>query len=98
MRRFTIDTHDGFRAAEPDQQPAAVLQFELESIYCDELCDLQPAKRLGIGLENHLLPRLAFTGEGRIDPVIKMFTDFLEEHLQQFGRLLTSAHHKIEKV
>src|SRR5262245_37391745 len=62
MCSFAIHAHDGLRSTKTDEQPAAVLQLELESIYGNELGNLQATQCFWFRLEDHFFPGLTFAG------------------------------------
>ena len=63
VRRLAVDPHDRFGAAETDQQPAAILQLELEAIDGDQFGHFQAAEGFRFRVEDHLLAALAVSAE-----------------------------------
>src|SRR5512141_1836017 len=49
---FAIDAHDRFGSTETDEQPAAILEFELKTVHGDEFGHFQAAESLGVIFED----------------------------------------------
>lgn len=66
MRGLAIDAHDGFSAAEADQQPATVLEPELEAVHRDEFHHFQTYNRFGVCIENDFFACFAWIGTTKL--------------------------------
>ena len=98
VRGLTVNPDDGLGSTEADEHPAAVFELELVAVERNQARHFQPANCRGPGRQYSCLAVRAITFEGRVDPVVVVRANFLEQQLDQFRWPLPRPHHEIQQV